>query len=186
MGDEVTALGRKGGAGVDGIYTSGQIEDRPQVIYTPLFNESRPGSHPLSAYLKLTAAGDVIADAIATCRRPDGDTDLYVAAKGVLYRFDSDNQRNDAVAVALITHSSFGAVTDLYASQDAGTDSVTVWGRNTDGDAVFATTYALDAGTGAKQWRCCPSPSWPARSRWPRYSAARRRGQHHRGRHSWR
>jgi hypothetical protein len=150
-GHYVTALGRKGGAGVDGIYTSGQIDDRPQVVYTPLFNELRPGSHPLSAYLKVTAAGDVIPDAIATCRRPDGDTDLYVAAKGVLYRFASDNQRNDAVADALIMHSSFGAVTDLYASQDAGTDTVTVWGRNTD-DAVFSTTYALDGRTGAKQW----------------------------------
>ena len=34
-GDYVTALGRKGGAGVDGIYTSGQIDDRPQIVYTP-------------------------------------------------------------------------------------------------------------------------------------------------------
>jgi hypothetical protein len=150
-GDYVTALGRKGGAGVDGIYTSGQIDDRPQIVYTPLVNELRPGNHPLSAYLKLTAAGDVVADAIATCRRPDGETDLYAAAKGVLYRFDSDNQRNDAVAVPLLTHPSFGAVTDLHASHDPVTDSVTVWGRNTD-DAVFATTYAADARTGAKQW----------------------------------
>lgn len=150
-GDYVTALGRKGGAGVDGIYTSGQIDGRPQIVYTPLFNELRPGSHPLSAYLKLTAAGDVIADAIATCRGPEGETALYATAKGVLYRFDSDNQRNDAVAVPLLTHASLGAVSDLHASHDPATDSVTVWGRNAD-DAVFATTYAIDARTGVKHW----------------------------------
>ena len=132
-----SVLGRKGGAKGDGIYTSGQIDGSPQIIYTPLYNEIRRDRHPYTDYLKLTAEGDLVADAIAACRNPDNTSDLYATAKGVLYRFASTNQRNGATAVAATENALFQGVKDLFAFAYA--DSIMVWGRNAD-NSVFYTT----------------------------------------------
>jgi hypothetical protein len=135
-----SVLGRKDGATVDGIYTSGQIDGSPQIIYTPLYNEIRRDRHPFTDYLKLTPKGDLVADAIAACRNPDNTSDLYATAKGVLYRFASTNQGGGAIgatAVVATENALFQGVKDLFAFAYA--DSIMVWGRNAD-NAVFYTT----------------------------------------------
>ena len=135
-----SVLGRKDGAGVDGIYTSGQIDNSPQIIYTPLFNELRRNRHPIPTNLKLTGEGNLVADAIAVCPNSDNTTDLYATAKGVLYRFAStfqENNNNDVIASVATSNLLFTEVKDLFAFAYA--DSVMVWGRNAD-NAVFYTT----------------------------------------------
>ena len=68
--DYATALGRRADTGVDGLYVGGRIAGNPQLVYTPLRNELRPGKRPLSVALQLTAAGDAVPDALASCRQP--------------------------------------------------------------------------------------------------------------------
>jgi hypothetical protein len=141
-----SVLGRKNGAGVDGIYTSGQIDGSPQMIYMPLYNELRRDHHPLSSNLKLTVGGDLVADAIAVCPNPDNTTDLYGTAKGVLYRFDSalqKNNDNDVIATVATGNPLFNGVKDLFAfaykDGVTQTDFVMVWGRNADNEIFYTT-----------------------------------------------
>lgn len=130
-----SVLGRRRGDGVDGVYVGGQIDGSPQLIYTPLVNEDRPDRHPLSSYLKLTAADDHVPEAIAACANPDDSSDLYATSRGTLYRFASSNQRNGAVAEAAIAHPLFERMRDLFAFDDE--DRVVVWGRNCDNVAFY-------------------------------------------------
>ncbi|HKQ05910.1 MAG TPA: hypothetical protein VJ464_12310 [Blastocatellia bacterium] len=136
-GKYTSVLGRKDGATVDGIYTSGQIDGSPQIIYTPLYNDIRPDRHPDTDSLMLTPEGNLVADAIAVCANSDNTTDLYATANGVLYRFASTNQRNKATAEVAAQYHLFQGVKDLFAFPYG--DSVMVWGRNSD-NAIFYTT----------------------------------------------
>lgn len=139
-GRYASVLGRKADATIDGMYVSGQIDGKPQIIYTPLFNELRPDRHPLTDYLALTASGDIPADAVAACRNADGSSDLYAAARGVLYRFASTNQANGSVAAVATSSPLFTGMRDLFAFASDGL--VTVWGRNAD-NATFSTSCAV-------------------------------------------
>lgn len=151
--DYATALGRRADAGVDGLYVGGRIAGNPQLVYTPLRNELRPGKRPLSVALQLTAAGDVVPDALASCRLDDGSTDLYAAADGVLYRFAAANQGNGAVADVVLSDPLFGRVSNLYAAVEG--DQVVVWGRNTDAQVFYtscATPALAAAASGTPAW----------------------------------
>ena len=130
-----SVLGRREGAGVDGVYVSGQIDGSPQIVYTPLYNELQPSRRPLSAYLKLTDDEDRVADAIAACRNSDNTSDLYATAQGVLYRFADDKQGNGATAVVATASALFARVSDLFAFAEG--DRVVVWGRNADNTAFY-------------------------------------------------
>ncbi|MBK8458924.1 MAG: hypothetical protein IPL43_00815 [Micropruina sp.] len=134
-GSYASVLGRKSDATIDGVYVSGEIDGKPQIIYTPLFNDLRPDRNPLTDYLALTKAGDQRADAIAACRNPDASSDLYAAAAGVLYRFASSNQGNGSVATVATSNSLFTGVRDLFAF--ALDDVVTVWGRNAENETFY-------------------------------------------------
>ena len=144
--DYATVLGRRGGKGVDGLYVGGQIGGSPQLVYTPLRNELRPGKRPMSDYLKLTAAGDKVPAALATCRLADGSTDLYAASDGVLYRFAAGEQGNDAVAEVMLSDALFGQVTDLQVLTEG--DDVVVWGRNADAQVFYASCPVASLGKG--------------------------------------
>ena len=113
---------------VDGLYTMGSVSGSPQFIYTPLYNYINPTQPASPSPLQLTAAGDLVPDAIAACRNPDNTSDLYAMAGGALYYFASDNQRSGAIAVSLLQNPLFSQVRDLFASVTDG--MVTVWGRN--------------------------------------------------------
>jgi hypothetical protein len=134
-----SVLGRKDGANIDGMYVGGQINGKPQIVYTPLYNELKRDSHPLSDYLSLSASEDIVPDAIATCLNLDNTSDLYACANGVLYRFASTNQRNGAIATLAKRDPQFHGVKDLFALADAR--KVVIWGRNAD-NAVFYTSCA--------------------------------------------
>ncbi|MES2758538.1 MAG: hypothetical protein V4693_14290 [Pseudomonadota bacterium] len=132
-----SVLGRKAGAGIDGMYVAGQIDGKPQIVYTPLYNELRRDQHPLSDYLTLSASQAIVPDAIAACPNTDHTSDLYACANGVLYRFASTNQGNGAVATLATRNAQFHGVKNLFAVADGGKG--VIWGRNAD-NAVFYTS----------------------------------------------
>lgn len=148
-----SVLGRKDGSDVDGVYVSGQIDGHPQILYTPLYPDS-PGGHVFSSSLKLTANG-VIADAVAACRKADNSSDLYAAAQGKLYRFDSTNQKNLSVATVVLENPLFAHVQQLYAFCDV--DKVMVWGRNNE-NTIFYTACALSKLNDAQSGWSLPLP----------------------------
>lgn len=134
-----SVLGRKEGANIDGMYVGGQINGKPQIIYTPLYNELNRDRHPLSDYLTLSASESIVPDKIASCLNPDNNnSDLYACANGALYRFASTNQHNGAIATLALRNPLFHGVKDLFAFADAV--KVVIWGRNA--DSVFHTSCA--------------------------------------------
>ena len=131
---------------LDGIYTAGHIGDAAQILYAPL--HGRKGRAGLSSALYLP--GKLKPDAIASCRNTDNTSDLYVAAAGALYYFESGNQDENAVAVRVITgNSRLAGVQHLFASQ--ADDSVVVWGLNADKE-IFYVTCPLDKRTHPSAW----------------------------------
>ena len=127
-----SCLGRSANAfGIDGLYTKGMVGTSAQLAYMPLLNAfgtTPPPSSPLGL------PGGLAADAIAAARNPDNTSDLYVAARGGLYRFASDNQKRYATGVLVASNPLLAAVRSLYADVAGG--SVTVWGLNGN-DEVF-------------------------------------------------
>lgn len=141
VGHYTSCLGRdKGAYSVDGIYTSGQVDGRPQLVYTPLYNVFDTTQAPNPVRLKLP--GDLAPDAIAACRNADDTSDLYATAGGTLYYFAADNQNDNATAAAVIQNALFNGVRSLFALS-TGDGSVMVWGLNAD-DQIFYTTCPLD------------------------------------------
>ncbi len=142
-----SCLGRRAGHHVDGIYTSGHVGNKGQLIYQPLFNRWNPKAAPLSDTLEIP--GKVPADAIASCRHPDNTSDLYATAGRKLYYFAAAKQGNGDQAVELLANDLFTDVLDLYA-MDSG-DKVTVWGRNRN-HQIFYTTCPKDELTNSSSW----------------------------------
>jgi hypothetical protein len=142
-GHYASAMGRIGGQErfvVDGLYTAGETDGAPLLIYTPLYNVMDPGIAP--SPVQLTPPGGVTADALTTVRRDDGTTDLYVAAGASLYLFPADAQRpaadgQPAKGEQILSHALLERVIDLFAYA-SGPDEITVWGRNAN-DTVFVT-----------------------------------------------
>lgn len=142
-----SALGRQGRQSIDGLYTAGQVGKSTQLVYQPLYNLWKPGSMPTPARLQLPGGGTP--DAIVTVRRADQSTDLYVAAKGSLYRFASDNQKDQATATLVMTNPLFTAARKLFADLSGGT--VTLWGLSGSNE-VFYTSCPADQVTSESAW----------------------------------
>jgi hypothetical protein len=122
-----SSLGRKAGKDVDGIYTSGHEGNHAQILYTPLHGTK--GRKPSSVFLQMPK--NLKPDATATCRYQDNTSALFVAAAGGLYYFASDNQREDATAVEIMSGDKrLNRVNSLFAAVDA--ETVIVWGHNED------------------------------------------------------
>ncbi|MBR7832539.1 hypothetical protein KDL01_04675 [Actinospica durhamensis] len=146
--DYRSRLGRSAGSrGVDGLYTTGTIGQPGRLIYTPLYNVHDRDLPPLTSRLHLP--GDAAADAIATARNTDGTTDLYVAARGHLYRFAAADQKDGATGVPLLASRLLDTVRALYACTIEGV--VTVWGVNGD-DQVFYLTCPTESLHIASAW----------------------------------
>ena len=148
-----SCLGRKsrqGSYAVDGIYTSGQVNGRAQLIYAPLFNVFDPSLPPNPDRLRLPDDG-LVPDALAACRQAaDNTSALYVAAGDGLYYFASDNQEDGATAELLTRNALFTGVRSLFAFE-TGDGSVMVWGLNAD-DQIFYTTCPSDQLTTPAAW----------------------------------
>lgn len=127
-----SCLGRAHAFGVDGLYTKGMVGSSAQLIYAPLYNAFSPGMPPLPARLNLP--GGLIADAIAAARNADNSSDLYVVARGGLYWFSADNQKDGATGALVASNPLLNAVRSLYAVATDG--AITVWGLNSN-DTVF-------------------------------------------------
>ncbi|HYH66544.1 MAG TPA: hypothetical protein VD866_17755 [Urbifossiella sp.] len=140
--DYASVLGRRDGS-VDGVYTSGRLDNKPVLMYRPLWDPFRPADPPEPVFLHLTPDHGVGADAIATCRNRQNTTDLYAAAAGSLYRFSSapPHQKDGAVAAVVRTDDLFRGVRKLFASA-AADGAVTVWGLNNDGHVFYTTCPA--------------------------------------------
>lgn len=150
-GHYTSVLGRKGNQEsypVDGIYTAGQVGDRAQLIYAPLYNVFDTSLAPNPDRLNLPDGH--VPDAIAACRNADNTSDLYVMAGGTLFYFAGANQEDGAVGVPLAHNDLFGRVRDLFAF-DTGDGSVMVWGLNAD-DQIFYTTCPYDRLESREAW----------------------------------
>jgi hypothetical protein len=134
---------------VDGLYTSGAVAGFPVLLYKPLYDIFDPTAPPNSSRLKLTAAGNLIADAIAACRKPDNTSDLYAVAQGKLYWFGSDNQKDGATAERVVSSPLLNGVRALYAHAEGG--AVTVWGLN-GSDQVFYLSCLLGQQKQSSAW----------------------------------
>ncbi|MEO6997456.1 MAG: hypothetical protein ABI112_05180 [Terracoccus sp.] len=113
---------------IDGLYTSGAIGGESQFVYRPLFSLFDPTAPATPRRLHLTDGPGLVPTAIAACRKPDDTSDLFATSDGVLHYFASDNQRDGATAVALVTSPRLTGVRHLFASVDS--EVVTVWGLN--------------------------------------------------------
>lgn len=123
---------------IDGLYTSGNVNGIAQFVFQPLYNVFNPSIPASSARLQLP--GNLIPDAMASCRKEDMSTDLYACSQGGLYYFASDHQNDGATAVLLASNVMFDNVKKIYARQQ-GTE-VILWGLNGN-DEIFYTTCTV-------------------------------------------
>ncbi|BDT90370.1 hypothetical protein IFM12275_03460 [Nocardia sputorum] len=141
-------LGRSQSQYVDGIYTAGHADGSPQFVYQPLYNAFNP--HVPAPPARLQLPGNLVPDAIASCRKADHTSDLYATANGTLFYFDSHNQHDEATGVELLESPLLNGVRALYATL-TGTE-VMIWGLNGD-DQVFYTTCPLAELTTPGSWK---------------------------------
>lgn len=134
-GNYTSCVGQAKSAFVDGIYTSGILAGRSQLIYQPIINafdsSATPAPAPVSR-LYLQGGGPVTAppvpSAIATARNPDLTSDLYAISGTTLYCFSAGNQHDSSVAQILTTHPTLLNSDELYAMTHNGI--TTLWGKN--------------------------------------------------------
>lgn len=143
----VSCLGRKKDGLVDGVYTAGKLGDDVQLVYQPLYNAFDPDLYAAPSRLRLP--GNLLPEAMATCRKQDDSTDLFLTARGGLYWLASDRQSDYAEAVPLLTDKLFTGVKRLFAS--ANDERVTVWGLNR-ANQVFYVSCPLGEVSNAGSW----------------------------------
>jgi hypothetical protein len=146
--DYFSCIGRASvGGPVDGMYTGGTIDEKPQLIYCPVRNYfgSTPPS-PSTLYLP----GGLVPQAMAAFRNGSskGFSDLLVTAEsdqsGGLYYFAYDNQATNATGVLIFQNSLLVGVSYLQAVLNDGT--LTVWGIN-GADELFYLTCPYTLGS---------------------------------------
>ncbi|KAG9236245.1 hypothetical protein BJ875DRAFT_482409 [Amylocarpus encephaloides] len=146
-----TCLGRRSADRTSGVYTFGSIEDRKQLIFAPQRNIIRPDVPPSPSRLLLPA------DATAISSVPDGtgNTNLFVAARGGLYLYTPDNQKDQATATLIVGSpvindiSLFGGVSRMVA-HSTGSRTM-VWCRNAMGELFYMACERGQEAT-ADQW----------------------------------
>ncbi len=140
-----SALGRKGGDIVDGMYNLGSINNQEELLYVQLYNPF--GGAPSETRLTCPAGATALATAITNDQ--SGETALFVGGGGVLTYFATDNQKMDATGVAVVQNELFNDVNKLFAYTD-GTQFV-VWGINR-ADTIFYTSCPISNATDPKAW----------------------------------
>lgn len=145
--DYSSCLGRQKGQYIDGMYTFGQVDGVAQFAYQPLYNVWNPDIPPSPAHLNLP--GNIIPEAIAPLRKNDLSTDLFVSANSGLYYFNSANQKDNATATLLFSHSMFNGIRKLFAFNSD--DLIIIWGLNAN-DEIFYTSCSSNQLTLAAAW----------------------------------
>ncbi|GLA06303.1 hypothetical protein AnigIFM60653_006834 [Aspergillus niger] len=138
--------------GVDGIYTSGQTANMPQLVYVPMVNEWGSGP-PLP--IRLSLPGGQLPSAITAARHDTytggniyGTTDLYAISSDTLYRFPVDEQYDGAEAKALFSNSFLSNTSTLLSMTQYGV--TTLWGINGSQEVYYLscmTAQAADPGS---------------------------------------
>jgi hypothetical protein len=100
-----SCLGRRTDDFGPGIYTFGSVDDTQELIYTPQINFFDPDIAPSPARLTLPAG----ATSIASSLNGQGETALFVAARGGIYVFTPNNQSDQARPILVVPSSSFGS-----------------------------------------------------------------------------
>jgi hypothetical protein len=138
---------------IDGLYTSGQIDGKPQLIFQPLYNVFNTKIPAPIARLQLP--GDLVADSIASCRKSDMSTELYACSGGGLYYFASNNQADETTGVLLTQNTMFDGVRKMYAAQSNNTSIV--WGLNGNNE-IFYTSCPVGQETASPSAWSYPLP----------------------------
>jgi len=137
--DVHSALGRRAGDRIDGIYTVGEIAGHGQLIFQPLYNPFRPGvaTNPVA----LSGPAGLVGTALCAIPTQTDATDLYVAYGTALYLFPTEAQQQGAAGTKLLDLPVLQGVQRLFGAATATT--VVVWGLN-QADQVFYTSCAVD------------------------------------------
>ncbi|MDI1257396.1 MAG: hypothetical protein PSV16_14980 [Flavobacterium sp.] len=133
---------------IDGLYTSGSVDGSPQFIFQPLYDtaDSKKGPAPVT---RLKLPGGLVADSMASCRKTDLSTDLYVCSQGGLYFFAAANQGQEATAELILKNPMFNGVKKMYAAQSDGI--VTVWGLD-ESNQIFYLTCTIGQEESPDAW----------------------------------
>ncbi|PKY05495.1 hypothetical protein P168DRAFT_288959 [Aspergillus campestris IBT 28561] len=138
-GDYQSCIGRVKKGRVDGVYTSGQVEGSPQLVYVPIVNvygDTAPAPR------RLQLPNGAVPSAIASARNgPDAvpdlraTTDLYVTSESKLYWFAADTQKDGSSGTLLLEDDVFSQTTTLITTTHAGV--TTIWGKNGNNQAYY-------------------------------------------------
>ncbi|MEA5508780.1 hypothetical protein VB715_03300 [Crocosphaera sp. UHCC 0190] len=129
-----SCLGKRSRERVEGIYTLGDIDNKLELIYTPLYNpfELRAPANPVRLVTPPSAS------AIAVGSAADGNfTDLFVAGDKALYYFPYNQQQGEKEGIKVFENDIFLDVQKLFVHT---TDSkVIVWGLNREQEIFYTT-----------------------------------------------
>ena len=146
-----SALGRKGGDIVDGMYNLGEISNNKkkteELLYLQLYNPygGTPSETRLTRPKGSTELATVITDAAT------GETALFVSGGGTLTYFAGENQQLNAVGTAVLQHPLFDDVQKIFAYLGDGV--IVVWGINR-ANTVFYTECPIDKVSDPSAWSC--------------------------------
>ncbi|MEO6038213.1 MAG: LamG-like jellyroll fold domain-containing protein, partial [Saprospiraceae bacterium] len=148
-----SAIGKRAGETLEGIYTLGAVVDRYKLIYTPLIADASNTPNPASELLLPQPEGTALSSyAIALAPKGStGETNLFVAGNKQLFFFASNQQQDGSTgqAVDLPAGNIFMNVSQLRTHT---TDThVFVWGLNQQG-SLFYTQCALGQELEKQAW----------------------------------
>ncbi|MBD2542341.1 hypothetical protein [Planktothricoides raciborskii] len=134
-----SCLGKRSRERVEGIYTLGDIDNKLELIYTPLYNPFNPRV-PANPVRLVTPPS---ASAIAVGAAADSNfTDLFVAGDKALYYFPYDRQQDGKEGIKVFENDIFLDVQKLFVHT---TDSkVIVWGVNRAQEIFYTTCNKAD------------------------------------------
>jgi hypothetical protein len=131
-----SALGRKDGSPVDGMYTFGSIGGTPELIYNPLYFIDNKKIAPKVSRLQVDAGST----AMALSANSDNLTDVFVAANGGLWFLDCEDQDDETPLDNVYTHPLFSGVESLHVNNN-GTKTI-VWALNQQGQIFYMSCAA--------------------------------------------
>ncbi|KAB8253577.1 hypothetical protein BDV32DRAFT_158016 [Aspergillus pseudonomiae] len=141
-----SCIGRVHRGRIDGIYTTGTSGGSPQLDYVPLENIFGDGP-PLPTRFKLP--DNKIPSAIATARKENGETDLYMLSGETLYRIAAEKQTDDATADAVLNNSLLSGTGVLRAMIHQ--EVLTLFGKN-GSDQVYCLSCNIEKVADQRAW----------------------------------
>jgi hypothetical protein len=134
-----SCLGRRSKERVEGIYTLGDIDNKLELLYTPLYNPFNPRV-PANPVRLVTPPS---ASAIAVGSAADGNfTDLFVTGDKALYYFPYDQQQDGKNGIKVFENDIFLDVQKLFVHTT--TSKVIVWGLNRAQEIFYTTCNKTD------------------------------------------